>query len=655
MGISLVVAFFILAGLVTTLLRYQDRESEAREDALRAAVREATAWDTRVEELGGQWLEQLKSEPDPAEIAAWELRNRERSAWFDGYYLWERDEIDGVDGAAPRMLYPLPALVEDLPTINRSPCMAEAHAVDPEAGVDAVVEAVLRCRQDESPAVALFASVQAGDLLLFEGRPEDALDAIAEPVVPPRLADAARLGYAPLRVALRAVLSADALAATGRPDLAARRLRALGEDIAMQDGPVLQETFKVLRWTVLPRLKDLDADEDALALAEAVRRAERRLAGWQEVRDRLSVNAAPAEGLQLVHDQYSDQPYLLIFGRLDATGLWGAVQLDQPALLDELVERSDELGDSLRVTTADGEVVAGGDDGVIAASASFPRMLTHLRLAVVAEYLEAARTANKWATLREASGVAAMSILGIWALFALKSAQDKEQALIDRQREFVTRVTHELKTPLAGIRVMAESLEIVGAQDPSTIPTFSERIITETDRLTQRIEEILAIARASKPAGPEPYDLRALLEDMVDEWEPRMHTAGVGLEWDLAEIDEAVGDQALVRDALVCLLDNALKYRRKELIAPRVWVRLRQEGDHAVVEVVDNGIGVPPTKRKVIFERFTRVEGPGRGKEGGHGLGLAFVAEAMASQRGRVECREGIDGGARFVVRLPLS
>ena len=64
-------------------------------------------------------------------------------------------------------------------------------------------------------------------------------------------------------------------------------------------------------------------------------------------------------------------------------------------------------------------------------------------------------------------------------------------------------------------------------------------------------------------------------------------------------------------------------------------------------------IGVPSGKRRSIFEPFARVEGPGRGKAGGHGLGLSFVADAVRAQRGSVECTDGIEGGARFTVRLP--
>jgi signal transduction histidine kinase len=75
-------------------------------------------------------------------------------------------------------------------------------------------------------------------------------------------------------------------------------------------------------------------------------------------------------------------------------------------------------------------------------------------------------------------------------------------------------------------------------------------------------------------------------------------------------------------------------------------------GDWVAFEVTDNGIGVPPAMRRRIFERFTRVEGPGRGKAGGHGLGLAFVQESALAHGGLVECLDGLEGGSRFRLKL---
>ncbi|MCB9743075.1 MAG: HAMP domain-containing histidine kinase [Alphaproteobacteria bacterium] len=641
-GISLVVVFFVLAGIVTTLLRYQDRAREAREAAEMALAREAQSWDKRVIELAEQRLALLRGAQAPGEIASLEARLREQERWFDAYYLW-RPAPEGR--GAPDILYPPQPLAEDLPTLNRAPCVLAAY----EQVGEAQAEALLSCGADPSPAVRLFAIVSAGHLLLQSGQAARALGVLGSLPVPHELAEAAREGFPQNRVVLRELLLVDVLVALDRPEEAIQHLIEVGDGIAGANGPILEESLGALRWTVLPRLSELGAETQAQRLTQALPVAERRLAAWQEVKGRLS-HAAIGPELKLVHDRYSDDPYLLAYAELEEGGARAAVQMHQSALLETLLASSEA---SLVVTDEAGQHLAGPREAPIEV-APFTRALTHLRLGATEAQLQAAEDANRTQTLREASGFMIMSVLGIWALFALKSASDKEQALLERQREFVTRVTHELKTPLAGIRVMAETLQIVGAQDPERVANFSERIIGEADKLTQRIDEILSVARASKPAEPSPYDISELLGELVEEWEPRMAVAGVDLDAEIESVPDLRGDVALVRDALVCLLDNALKYRDPEREEPRVEVRCALRGPEVVVEVTDNGIGVPANKRAVIFERFTRVEEPGREKAGGHGLGLAFVREAVDSQRGRVECREGIDGGARFVVRLPL-
>ena len=149
-------------------------------------------------------------------------------------------------------------------------------------------------------------------------------------------------------------------------------------------------------------------------------------------------------------------------------------------------------------------------------------------------------------------------------------------------------------------------------------------------------------------------DIEALLDGALDEWEPRFEDAGVELIRDLEPVGTAFGDPALMRDAMVCLLDNAIKYKRDDRQSV-VQVNLRSLNDQAELSVSDNGIGVPKRKREDIFQPFVRVEGPDRGLSGGHGLGLSFVNDAVESQKGSVRCEEGIAGGARFVLRLPTQ
>ncbi len=84
-----------------------------------------------------------------------------------------------------------------------------------------------------------------------------------------------------------------------------------------------------------------------------------------------------------------------------------------------------------------------------------------------------------------------------------------------------------------------------------------------------------------------------------------------------------------------------------------MWLNVIDEDKFAVIEVIDNGMGVPLDQRKRIFEPFVRVEGSNRGKSGGHGLGLSQVVEIVRAHGGTIACEDGVDGGAKFVVRLP--
>ena len=398
---------------------------------------------------------------------------------------------------------------------------------------------------------------------------------------------------------------------------------------------------------MLAQLRSLNAEVEVAELELSRAKALSRVAAWHEVRDTLASRADAGADLRMVHDQYEGH-YLLVYSELEP-GLFGAVQLDQPTLLADL-HASAANHEHLSVQAQNGDVLIGPDE-LQQVQAGFPLLLTHLRLGYSPNYM--ARSRYRSAFLSQILPVLVGALIGVGALFARVTADRQQEELLVRQREFATRVTHELKTPLAGIRVMAENLEL-GADEGTTV-AFAARIITEADKLSGRIDEILAAARTRAPIRPVEYSLEPLMQRIVREWTPRYADAHILLRTTLGPTAPVVGDPVLLRDAVVCLLDNALKYRRTDRMDALVEVSLRQEGRSAVIEVRDNGIGVPEAKRKVIFQPFARVEGPRRGKAGGHGLGLSFVADAVKAQRGTVECGEGIAGGARFTVRLPTK
>jgi signal transduction histidine kinase len=200
---------------------------------------------------------------------------------------------------------------------------------------------------------------------------------------------------------------------------------------------------------------------------------------------------------------------------------------------------------------------------------------------------------------------------------------------------------------------MAENLELGLFKTDADRREMANAIVRETDNLTARVNEILSVAKERTLRKPEPFDPEEALLEAIETWGPRFEAAGVRFTADLAPTDEVNGDMEAIRDATACLLDNALKYHRPDADPPTVELTLEQEGHTIRIAVADNGLGVPANMRSEIFDRFVRVEGPNRGKSGGHGLGLAQVADIVKGHRGRARCEEGIDGGSRFVLELP--
>ena len=415
---------------------------------------------------------------------------------------------------------------------------------------------------------------------------------------------------------------------------------------------MLEQVLAFLEGNIQADLQVLAPDSLVLAmLKDELPRARTRLLGWQEVQARLAPRSEPGANQRVVTDPYG-APWILVYSSV-GTDSYSAVQLNESAMLESFARRSSAPEFLVVARLSDG-VLRYGDGMASTATTQFPRMLTHLRLGYNQAFFEEARSRYRNSLLSTLLSILVGGAIGAGALAARITADRRREELAVRQREFATRVTHELKTPLAGIRVMAENIELGSADDPAMARAFARRILTESDKLTARIDEILAVARTRTPARPQQYDIEALLDGALDEWEPRFEDAGVELIRDLEPVGKAFGDPALMRDAMVCLLDNAIKYKRDDRQSV-VQVNLRILNDQAELSVSDNGIGVPKRKREDIFQPFVRVEGPDRGLSGGHGLGLSFVNDAVESQKGSVRCEEGIAGGARFVLRLPLQ
>jgi signal transduction histidine kinase len=222
----------------------------------------------------------------------------------------------------------------------------------------------------------------------------------------------------------------------------------------------------------------------------------------------------------------------------------------------------------------------------------------------------------------------------------------------ENRTRFVSGFSHELKTPLANIRLYADLLRSGGGLSESDKP-YSDVIVNQADQLTRRVNKVLSAVLIGQ--GRSRYDLReANLEQIVFETSERYRS---WVEQQGFELQTCIGpampvecDPEAVSETLVNLLENAIKYSGRSRV---VRIALRQEGATAVVEVEDHGVGILAAERVRIFEEFYRA--PNAKAPGGFGLGLYLAQHAMRAHGGCVEVDSEYGHGSRFRLLFPTS
>lgn len=223
---------------------------------------------------------------------------------------------------------------------------------------------------------------------------------------------------------------------------------------------------------------------------------------------------------------------------------------------------------------------------------------------------------------------------------------DSLQQRIERERRFFGDVSHELRTPLTTLVTSVEVMRRHAADLPDRSRRALDLVSTELDHLRRLLDDLLALAKTEAGLHQnqlERLSLRELLtHTLTDTGRPEPLLT--------VETDSIVSGRKLALErALSNLMDNADRHG-----GGLTGVILHRDGDHAVILVDDHGPGVRPGERAAIFERFTTGHGT-RGSSAGTGLGLALVAETVAVHDGQVRCDDQPQGGARFIVTLPLA
>jgi two-component system phosphate regulon sensor histidine kinase PhoR len=223
------------------------------------------------------------------------------------------------------------------------------------------------------------------------------------------------------------------------------------------------------------------------------------------------------------------------------------------------------------------------------------------------------------------------------------------------RREFVSNVSHELKTPLTAIRGYVETLLDAREVDAETRDRFLLRISSQTSRLSTLVSDLLSLSRIE--AGDDalerrPVDLRAPLMESVRALRPAAEARRVELEFRHPSQPVVVcGEEEAIRQAISNLVDNAIKYSEA---GGRVEVELACDEGRAILDVSDEGPGIDPRHQRRIFERFYRVDRARSRELGGTGLGLAIVKNVAQALGGEVGVTSQVGAGSRFRMTLPL-
>jgi two-component system, OmpR family, sensor kinase len=239
-------------------------------------------------------------------------------------------------------------------------------------------------------------------------------------------------------------------------------------------------------------------------------------------------------------------------------------------------------------------------------------------------------------------------------LRSLDAARAEREGVMQKQREFVADASHELRTPLTSVLANLELLQAsLGGTDQAEDREIVDSALRSSKRMGRLIGDLLLLARAD--AGRLPahrrVDLAEIAGDAAAEVAPLMGDRGLVLDNEKPLRVEGSRDE--LHRMVLNLLDNAIRHTPRGAC---VELRLREEGGDAIVEVADDGPGIPESLRAQVFDRFVRGTGPADTVRGtGTGLGLAIVSAVAESHGGSIEATEAKSGGALLVARIPLA
>ncbi|MEO6419045.1 MAG: HAMP domain-containing sensor histidine kinase, partial [Polyangiaceae bacterium] len=398
----------------------------------------------------------------------------------------------------------------------------------------------------------------------------------------------------------------------------------------------------------------------------------------QRILGDMDLGTQPPDELRHLHRAYAQQSYLLSYwqriheGKRYLVIAWHDIGRivretlptlgsDQPSAAHEPTPLAHASAASrVNVIDEEGRIIYGPPlrTGEFTVGVRFPTTLYNWRVQVSPQASEelASRVQNR--RLLEITMVSLSAIVIVIGAIAIILVSEKERRISALKSEFVANVSHELKTPLALVRMFGEMLQSGRVASEAKRQEYLDIIVNESERLSSLIENVLDFAKVER--GRESYDFAEgdvgdAVVKAANVYRYRAEREGVELAVEIGKsLPLAKIDDRAVQLAVINLLDNALKYAPGGAV---IAIKASHDEGDISIRVVDNGPGVQPEDRLRIFERFVRGPTPedSRGPVRGSGIGLALVKHIAESHGGRAWVESVPGHGATFVFTIPVA